>query len=296
MHQAKVSGRDSYITTEINKIVTEGSGFITGEEVGIGGPSFWLATAGKLNPLYDRWGYDANGAKRALNNYPRLTKFLVDGLKATNDTFRLKKIGYANGGESSAAPGTSVNAENASNYTGIPFGAPAYLPAGTSSLGPSLLVKGQYNKPYVIFTATEVQFLLAEAKQRYGASVNLTGTAQSYYEEGVKQSFRLLGADQSKVAQLVTSGINDADFAASTNKLEAIAVQKWIALVNFSGIEAWTEYRRTGLPVTPQASTVTSADRPLRLYYPNTEKGSNANAAAQGTIDALKTKLFWDVD
>jgi hypothetical protein len=157
-------------------------------------------------------------------------------------------------------------------------------------------VKGQYNRPYVLFTATEVQFLLAEAKQRYGASVNLSGTAQSYYEEGVKQSFRLFGADVTKATDLLTSGIAEADWTASPDKLKAIAYQKWVALTNFCGIEAWTEYRRTNYPVTPQAQTVTSADRPLRLYYPNTEKGSNPNVATQGTINALTTKLFWDVD
>ncbi len=296
IHQSRIAGRDAYITGEISKIITEGTGFVTGAEVGIGGSSFFLATAGKLNPVYDRWGYDANGAKRALNNFPRLTKFMVDGLKATADTFRLKKIGYAIGGESSGNPGVSVNAEVASNYVGIPFGAPAFLPAGTSSLGPSLLTKGAYNKPYILFTASEVQFLLAEAKQRYGTAVNLAGTAQSYYEEGITQSFRVLGADVTKAAQLKTSGIVNADWSASPNKLEAIAIQKWIALNNFNGLEAWTEYRRTNLPVTPQASTVTSADRPLRLFYPNTEKGSNVNVAAQGAIDVFKTRLFWDVD
>jgi len=296
VHQAKISGRDSYITTEINKIIAEGSGFITGEEAGVGGTYFWLATAGKLNPVYDRWGYDANGGKRALNNYPRLTKFLVDGLKATADTFRLKKIGYAIGGESSSNPGVSVNAEVSANYVGVPFGAPAFLPAGCSALGPSLLVKGQYSRPYVLFTATEVQFLLAEAKQRYAGNVNLSGTAQSYYEEGVRQSFRLFGADGAKATDLLTSGIAEADWTVSPDKLKAIAYQKWVALTNFCGIEAWTEYRRTNYPVTPQAQTVTSADRPLRLYYPNTEKGSNPNVAAQGTINALATKLWWDVD
>ena len=63
MRQARVSGKDTYIKGEINKIVTEGSGFLTTEEVGAGGVGFFLATAGKLNPVYDRWGYDANGAK-----------------------------------------------------------------------------------------------------------------------------------------------------------------------------------------------------------------------------------------
>jgi hypothetical protein len=37
---------------------------------------------------------------------------------------------------------------------------------------------------------------------------------------------------------LVASGKVDADWSVSTDKLEAIAVQKWIALNNFSGLEA----------------------------------------------------------
>ncbi|WP_435356713.1 SusD/RagB family nutrient-binding outer membrane lipoprotein [Emticicia sp. SJ17W-69] len=297
IHQAKIAGRDSYITTEINKIVSEGSGFITGEDVGVGGSGFFLATAGKLNPVYDRWGYDANGAKRALNNYPRLTQYFVNSLKAGGDTLRLKRIGYANGGESSATPGVSSAKEIAANYAGVPFGqSSGFLPSACSSLGPSLLVKGEYNRPYLIMTAAEVQLLLAEAKQRF-SGVTLTGTAQSYFEEGIAQSFRAFGANVSAAAAFKGSKVNNYDWEASTDKLAAIATQKWIALANFNGLEAWTEYRRTNLPTTPQTVQVVDSKRPLRFYYPNTESGSNsANVTAQGTIDALSTRLFWDVD
>ncbi len=299
MHQARMAGRDAYITTEINKIVTEGSGFITGQEVSSGGSSFYLATAGKTNPVYDRWGYDANGAQRSLGRYPRPTKFLFDVLIASNDTFRLKRIAYAKGGENGNTPGVSTQPEVISNYVGVPFGvASGYTAPASSWIGPSLIVKGEYNRSYILMTAAEIQFLLAEAKQRFPA-VTLSGSAQSYYEEGVKQSFRVLGvADAANNANtLLTSGIADADWTASTDKLRAIAIQKWLALTNFSGLEAWTEYRRTKLPVTPQANTVTSTDRPLRLFYPDTETGSNgANVAAQGTIDVFKTKIFWDVN
>ncbi len=299
VHQARIAGRDAYITTEINKIVTEGSGFITGGEVTSGGNSFYIATAGKTNPVYDRWGYDANGAQRSLGRYPRPTKFLFDMLIASNDTFRLKRIAYAKGGENGNTPGVSTQPEIISNYVGVPFGvASGYTAPASSWIGPSLIVKGEYNRAYVLMTAAEIQFLLAEAKQRFPA-VTLSGSAQSYYEEGVKQSFRLLGvADAANNANtLLTSGIADADWTASTDKLRSIAIQKWLALTNFSGLEAWTEYRRTRLPVTPQANTVTSADRPLRLFYPDTESGSNgANVTAQGTIDVFKTKIFWDVN
>ncbi len=296
MHQSRIAGRDSYIVTEINKIVTEGSGFVTGEEVGVGGPSFYVATAGKTNPIYDRWGYDANGAARSLGRYPRPTKFLFDVLIAANDTFRLKRIAYARGGENGATPGVSTQAEIVSNYVGVPFGIASGFTAPASSwIGPSLLVKGQFNKPVVLMTAAEVQFSLAEAKQRFPA-VTLPGTAQSYYEEGVRQSFRALGVPNATTQAnvLLNSGIADASWTASTDKLRAIAIQKWLALTNFSGLEAWTEYRKSNLPVTPQANTVTGTNRPLRFFYPNTESGSNANVPTG--IDVFSTRLFWDVD
>lgn len=296
MHQSRVSGRDAYIIAEINKIVAEGSGFITGEDVGVGGASFFIATAGKLNPIYDRWGYDANGAVRALGRYPRPTKFLFDLLIASNDTMRLKRIAYAKGGENTGNPGVSAQPELVSNYVGVPFGVSSgYTAPASSYIGPSLFVKGQYNRPVIMMTAAEVQFCLAEAKQRF-AGVNLPDAAQSYYEEGVRQSFRTLGVASAatQAAALLTGGKADADWAASTDKLKAIATQKWIALTNFSGLEAWTEYRKTNLPVTPQSPGVTTADRPLRFYYPATESGSNANVPAG--INVFSSRLFWDID
>lgn len=294
-HQARISGRDAYITTEVNKIVSQGGGWLTGAEASIN-PGY-EAVAGHTNPVYNNWGYSETGAKRALSNYPRLTQFFVNTLKANNDTFRLKRFGYANGGENQNTPGVSIAPEIADNYTGIPFGVSSgYLPSAASSLGPSLIVKGEYGRPYVMMTAAEVQFCLAELKQRFPA-VTLSGTPQGYFEEGVRQAFRLVGSTTAQANTLTTSGIANCDWTASPDKLAAIATQKWFALANFNGFEAWTEYRRTRLPATPQTPQVTTADRPLRFFYPNTEAGSNAaNVSAQGTIDVFKTKLFWDVN
>ena len=119
-----------------------------------------------------------------------------------------------------------------------------------------------------------------------------------YFEEGIVQSFRVLGASTTGAAAFKGSKVVNYDWAASPDKLTAIAIQKWIALVNFSGLEAWAEYRRTNLPVIPQSSQVPEANkRPLRLFYPNSESGSNGdNVKAQGTIDVFATRLFWDVD
>lgn len=296
MRQARVAGRDAYIKGEINKIVSEGSGFLTSEDVASGGSGFFLATAGKLNPVYDRWGYDANGGRRALNNFPRISKFLVDELKANNDTLRLKRIAYAVGNEGST-PGVSAKPELAANYSGTPFGASSgYLPGNTSAVGPSLLAKGEYNRPYIIMTAAEVLLNLAEAKERY-PDVTLAGTAQSYFEDGIAQSYRSLGAKAADAAAFKGSNINNYDYVASTNKLTAIAYQKWVAHANLNGLEAWAELRKTGIPKLPRSVQVTDDRVPVRLLYPATEKGSNsANVTAQGTVDYFSTRIFWDVD
>ena len=297
MHQARIPGRDAYIKTEINKIITEGSGFITNEDVGSGGPGFYLPTAGKLNPIYERWGYSAAGALLALNRFPRPTDFLFKTLIAANDTFRLKRYAYTVGGEGST-PGVSSKTEVLANYVGVPFGIGSGFTAPASSpIGPSLLVKGAFDKPVILMTAAEVQFNLAEAKERFGAGVNLPSDAKTYFVAGMAESFRILGAGVANAAKYVGSGIQDYDYIASTNKLKAIATQKWLAFANFSGLEAWTEYRKTGFPVTPQSAQVTDAKRPVRFFYPNTESGSNAeNVKAQGAIDVFATRLFWDID
>ena len=299
VHQSRIGGKEAYITTEINKIVTENSGFISNNEVGVGGPTFYIATDGKTNPMYDRWAYSANGATRGLARFPRPTKYLFDVLIAADDTLRLKRLAYAKGGEKGSTPGVSNNPEIIANYVGVPFGvASGYTAPASSYIGPSLFVKGEFGRPFILMTAGEIQLSLAEIKQRFPA-VSLPGTAQSYYEEGVRQSFRTLGVTNAvaNANALLAGGKVDADWTASTDKLHAIATQKWLALANFSGLEAWTEYRRTNLPNTPQAATVSDTKRPLRLFYPNTEAGSNPeNVKAQGAIDVFATKIFWDVD
>jgi hypothetical protein len=299
IRQARITGRDTYITTEINKAVLEGTGFLGAGEDVLSNPGY-QASVSKQNPFYDRWGYDPTGATRSLGRFPRPTKFLFDLLIANNDTFRLKRIAYTISGENTNSPGVSKLAEIVTNYKGVPFGAGSgFTGPSTSSLGPSMIIKGQFNKSVVLMSAAESFLLQAEAKERYGASVNLPLTAKQYYDAGVTESFRLLGVPSYAAAAtaLLNSGLPDADYAASTDKLKTIAIQKWLALVNFNGLEAWSEYRKTGYPVTPQSLAVPDPlKRPLRLFYPSTEKGSNPNVPAQSSTAIFTDRLFWDVD
>jgi hypothetical protein len=296
IRQSRIVGRDAYIIAEINKANATTEKFLPNGQDVTSNPGY-VASTGKQNPFYENWGWNAAGGAQAIARYPRPTKFLYDVLVERDDTFRLKRLAWPNGGEAAALP------ERLSNYTFVPFGiASGYLAQSSSYIGPSQIKKGEFSRPMILMTNAEVQFLLAEAKERYGASVTLAGTSQSYYEQGVRESFRITGTTATYGAAtattLLTSGKINADWAASPNKLEAIWLQKWLALVNYSGLEAWSEYRRTGFPITPaSASTAVSAPRPVRLFYPQTEVASNGtNVAAQGTIDVFATRLFWDVD
>jgi hypothetical protein len=136
IRQSRLSGKDAYITAEINKAAATAEKFLAAGQDVSSNPGY-LATDGKTNPFYDRWGYAPNGTIRALGRYPRPTVFLFDVMKATNDTFRLKRLFYAAGGENGSNPGVSNRTEVLSNYVAVPFGASSgYLSQNTSSVGP----------------------------------------------------------------------------------------------------------------------------------------------------------------
>ena len=294
IRQSRITGRDAYIIAEINKAAATTEGFLPAGLDVTSSPGY-IASAGKLNPFYENWGYTSTGLNVSTGRYIRPTEFLFTSLKAAKDTFRMKRLAWPNGGE-------GLLPEVITNYTGVPFGVSSgYLEQATSYIGPSQLKKGEFDRRMVLMTNAEVQFLLAEAKQRY-ATVTLAGTAQSYYEQGVKEAFRLTGTTAAYGAAtattLLTSGIDLSDWTASPDKLKAIWMQKWLALTNYSGLESWCLYRQNNFPVTPpSASTPPAAPRPLRLYYPSGEVASNgANILALGPIDVFATRLFWDVD
>lgn len=176
----------------------------------------------------------------------------------------------------------------AGKYEGHANGLPdavatAYL--GTSS------VLGTYftapTAPAVIMTFSELNLILAEA----AADGDITGSAQTYLEKGITASFEQYGLT-------VPAGYL-AKVGAATKA--TIMEQKWISLFG-QAIEAWTEYRRTGLPVLPakDSRSVFSNDGvlPTRLKYPTSEYSLNKVSLDKGIsllggADDMKSKLWW---
>ncbi|XBA03157.1 SusD/RagB family nutrient-binding outer membrane lipoprotein [Fibrella sp. ES10-3-2-2] len=74
--------------------------------------------------------------------------------------------------------------------------------------------------------------------------------------------------------------------------------QKWIALFG-QGVEAWTEFRRTGIPaLTPPALNTNLNVIPTRLPYPGSEESLNRvnfNEALtrQGGQNTMRMKLWF---
>ncbi|HET6994784.1 MAG TPA: SusD/RagB family nutrient-binding outer membrane lipoprotein [Chitinophagaceae bacterium] len=329
IRQSRVASRQAYVIAEINKAAATTEGFLQPSQDVKTNPGYTQAS-GQTNPIYNNWGYTAAGAAQAIARFPRPTKFLFDQLIAKGDTFRLKRLAYAKGGESSTVDGKSAFAivsgsydytkDIIANYVGVPYGSTSgYLAQNTSYIGPCFITKSGFAKDVYLMLAAESFFCLAEAKQTL-PGVNLPGTAKSYYEQGVREAFKVTGTnranftvtladgstllpnpDPSADSTILRNGKLLSDWSAATTateQLQTIWFQKWLALTNFAGLEAWCDFRRTNYPaIPPSAGAPVGQALPVRLFYPNSEQASNsANVSAQGNIDVFTGKLFWDID
>lgn len=143
-----------------------------------------------------------------------------------------------------------------------------------------------------IFSASEVEFLLAEAVER---NISVGGTAAEHYENGIRRCMEYWNVPSAEIdAYLARPDVAYATAAGDWK--QKIGTQKWLALYN-QGYEAWTEWRRFDFPKL-EAPTDAKSDVPLRLTYPVQEQTLNASnytsAASAIGGDVVETKLFWD--
>jgi len=151
--------------------------------------------------------------------------------------------------------------------------------------------------PSVLMTFAEVSFLQAEAAER-GIGGLSAGAAGGYYRAGVRASIlQWGGTDAEADAYLARPGVA---YVGGATGLQQIGLQKWISLFS-QGIEAWSEWRRTGNPVTvkmgPNAYPEVSQS-PRRIPYPSNEQSVNADnlaaAVARQGADLYSTRIWWD--
>jgi len=301
---SNVSSMQSLVTSEFAKLGSSNTAFLDSAENVKSNPGY-LKTASKENPFYENYGYTSGDARSGNHDFYVWSENFIQFLQTTKDSVRIKLLTYP------------VGTGAAKKLLGVPFGEgnDTYLYSKVSGFGPAFLptdadVKSSnlYKRDQIIMTAAESFFLQAEAVQRNLMTSNLS--ARQLYEKGVAQSFYLLASQadtttlkkswpsnlslKKELKTYLSSSVPNVDWNASTNKVEAIITQKWVALANYGGFEAWTEYRRTGIPEVPLSTRAQGNAQPVRLLYPLSEYSNNAeNATAQGTINQFSSKIFW---
>jgi hypothetical protein len=138
----------------------------------------------------------------------------------------------------------------------------------------------------VIMTFAELQFLLAEAAH----TGLITGDAKTFYENGIRSSFSYYGLTM-PTDYLTRNGVA----FSGTLATRQIAEQKWISLF-FQGVEAWFDWRRTGLPAfVPGKANLNNNLIPVRFIYPISEQALN-NTNWKAAVTRQFGKLEEDIN
>lgn len=235
----------------------------------------------------------------------RVSKTLSDRLTALGDP-RLKVFGRPT--QTSVAAGTPVIAgipNGLSNVAALAYNGGVQ---GVSRVGYTFACLVCNDKDQtapdpaaargLLMTYAELQFSLAEAREK---DLITTGDATTYYNTGVTANFAYwkaivppaYGIDVTMPAGYLTQS-SVAYTGTEQEKLAKIALQKWVAYY-FNGLEAWFDWRRTGMPeITPGPSNLNGNKVPVRFIYPLNEQSLNgvnrADAVTRQGADNLNTK------
>jgi len=253
------------VSSELQALVNSGNLFSSNAE---DAKLPYLSSQPSANPLYETIVYGTRGEWKinetivnllVSNNDPRLA---VYAQKNADGEYRGKPSGVED------VPSDDWNYEN------------------VSALGEFYL---DAELPGFFVSYPELQFLKAEAITRG----YIAGDANAEYRTGIIASLEFnevaAGEISSFMAEKTLSGTQ-------SQALDQIASEKYISLFS-QGVEAWTEWRRTGVPSLTAAIDGDLNEIPSRYNYPTTEGSVNktnydAAVAAQGP-DKLTTSIWW---
>lgn len=284
-----------------NKIITAlaGASYIT-EDVAIN-PGYSNASTDTQNPLYSNFGlYTAAGGENT-NGYRLMTasdhaikSLQGDASKPTNgvsDT-RIQYLFTTGKKYNNTSAGGAVGYygfpqgytnDNYKVFMGYPITALKPTNGNFSFLGGTFATQAGAAASGFLMLKAESELLQAEAALR-GYS-GFSGD-QAHFETAIKDAFAFNYKNGGDTVANATTAANTYITAISANpkagwtgsqtdKIAAIQYQRWVALINYNGIESYINYLRTGYPETPLAKTTQRANKPWRLLYPASEYSSN---------------------
>lgn len=295
-------------------------------------PGYVAGQDGKQNPSFNAYAYNYTGGSAQLTTIPTFYAVgFYDGNKLTDDVrgwgAYAPLITYHD--YDTANQLGDVSADNPGSISGGQFFAGG-SGSGASSSGYGTIKGAAMAQPLML--AAESYFLQAEA-QLFGI-VTSSLTDAELFARGIRASQRYLLTDQNEALQTNYNAEPDGpegngagltsynyyleqnpgsylvDYASATTqaqRLEAIITQKWIAVNYIHSNEGWSDYRRTGYPVTDpngdkyhNAASVQSVSTrpdklPVRVLYPASEYALNAQNVPSG-INSFTSYVFYDND
>lgn len=149
-----------------------------------------------------------------------------------------------------------------------------------------------------IMTSSFVNFILAESALTLGTP----GNARTYLENGVRESMNKVlnfntgevdpafAATDDDVNDYVAEVLSLYDAAGSdTERLDVISKEYLLALFG-NGIEAYNNYRKTGLPSDIQDPVINAGEFPRSYFYPPAATNNNNNISQKPVTE----QVFWD--
>lgn len=224
-----------------------------------------------VNPYEEPWMVDAKG-----RDDHAVSDVLVNHLKALNDPRLAVYV---------------IPAKEDGEYRGFVIGAAAQPSLPTiSRIGERFRKDPAGFSPYMRYS--ETMFYVAEAAMK-GMSVGMT--AETAYKKAVEASILENGLTQAVADSYLAA---DAKFNNTTDQLYE---QLWLALFK-QGMEAWSSYRRTGVPkdhyIAPGTKYTGHNSPPFRYPYPQNELTYNS-VNSKPFVDEVKDdfwgkKMWWD--
>jgi hypothetical protein len=252
------------VSTEVQNVVA--SGFLMSSNADSAQLTY-TSSQPDANPIYETIVF---------SNRPeyKVSSVLVDKLNSLSDP-RLSVFAQLN--NASAYVGNVPGVQNPGNYNG--FSSP-----GTFYLDPTL--------PGVILSYAQVEMYLAEA-----ANENIIpggiAEAKSHYLKAIDANFEF----NNLLPDATYTSSAAVDFTTQVEAREKIATQMWLLLYG-QGIEAWTEWRRTGFPALSPVVDAAISQIPSRFYFSTDSSSFNQSNydSASATLsngDSMLSKVWW---
>lgn len=230
----------------------------------------YLAETENQNPLY-------NNILVAARKDFAPSKTLLDQLTAYNDP-RLEA--YADPNEDGEYAGVPYGLKQADivNYKNIAVFDPRYY---------------QQNSPIVVISPSHILLIEAEAAVRGWINAD----PEALYKQGITASFGQYGLEDQAEAYYAQEAIRLTGTTAQ--KIEKIAMQRWLGNFMQDGVEAWSDWRRLNVPKLKPGPGASVRHVPYRRYYYPDDYTTNRDnyeiaIAVQGP-DNFDTRVWWDV-